>query len=171
MNSMVNHLPYVPVVDGVLIPDKPIYLLESQQFKNVDILIGSNKDEGHLLALRAYPTYRFRDRPPFMAYEDFHSKLRDYVYYYDHSLDFDAIEQQYVDHSSLDIPGVSILSTFSTIITDQAFACPALTTAFHYSLAGNKVFSYQMTHEPRWADGMDGGLSLCIFMYWMDNMQ
>ncbi|XP_071826398.1 cholinesterase-like [Apostichopus japonicus] len=150
IDSVINQLPYVPVVDGVLIPDKPLYLLKSRQFKNVDILIGSNKDEGDLLALRAYPTYIIRDRPPFMSYDEFRTRLRDYVYFYNHNLDFDAIEQQYVDHASIDTPGVSFLPTFSNIITDQAFACPALSTALFYSLAGNNVYSYQMTHEPSW---------------------
>lgn len=101
------------------------------------------------MALRAYPTYIIRDRPPFMSYDEFRTRLRDYVYFYNHNLDFDAIEQQYVDHASIDTPGVSFLPTFSNIITDQAFACPALSTALYYSLTGNNVYSYQMTHEPR----------------------
>ncbi len=63
-------------------------------------------------------------------------------------MEMDAVEQEYIDWSTVNDRRADYLTTFAAFTTDQAFACPADTTARSYLSMGSNVYFYQMTHVP-----------------------
>ena len=64
------------VIDGVFLEDHPLILLESGDFKTgVNVLLGTNQDEGALAALAVYPSYLLADEAPHMNRSDFQREV------------------------------------------------------------------------------------------------
>ncbi len=58
-------------IDGEFLTDLPINYIERGEFKNVNILLGTNQDEGAIYALAVYPNYILAEDPPHMNRSDF----------------------------------------------------------------------------------------------------
>ena len=52
-------MPFVPIIDGQFLPENPLRMLQSGQFKKTEVLLGANKDEGSYFLLY-YLTHLFR---------------------------------------------------------------------------------------------------------------
>lgn len=81
-------------------------------------LLGTNEDEGTLIALHAYPLYLRRIEPPTMTLREFRESLPDYLYYYTPLL-ASAVEQWYIDWTVADNPSADQLEAFVRLNTDQ----------------------------------------------------
>ena len=58
-------------MDGIFLTDIPINYIERGEFKNANIMLGTNEDEGALNALGVYPEYLLADEAPHMNRSDF----------------------------------------------------------------------------------------------------
>ncbi|XP_033099562.1 acetylcholinesterase-like [Anneissia japonica] len=145
----VNVIPFVPTVDGYFLADKPTKLLENGNFKSAKIMIGNNKDEGTLWAVRAYPAFLTTRNPPKMPLAEFREVFPEFVYWYKDPHTADAIEQQYLDWTIVDDTNADHFETFVKLTTDQSFACPANDVARAHVVNGNDVYRYEMTHVPK----------------------
>lgn len=148
ISTVYNELPFAPVVDGYFLTDKPANLIRKKDFAPIDLLLGTNADEGSLFALRYNPTYFLRDIPPPMSFEEFRENIPVYTYDYKTPMESRSIEQEYVDWSKADDPDSDYLKTLIAFTTDQTFACPTdMVARAHVSNAAN-VYLYHMTHVP-----------------------
>ncbi|XP_038079003.1 cholinesterase 1-like [Patiria miniata] len=142
-----NVIPFVPVVDGEFITDNPINLLKRGEFKKSDFMTGTTRDEGSLLAARAF-LRMLNDSDPFVNRTEFETKLGTYVYSYTNDLILNAVKQQYVDWATADDPDTNFFETFVRITTDEPFVCPTDAVARTYAAAGEDTYLYHMTHVP-----------------------
>ena len=58
----ISQFPFVPIVDGTFLGDMPQSLLDANNFKKTNILLGSNRDEGFyfiLYYLVSYTIFQF----------------------------------------------------------------------------------------------------------------
>lgn len=137
----------MPIVDGDFIPDKPAALLSRGDFKQCDILIGSVKDEGSLITIRAFVDQLPR-RNPYINKDRFEASLPQYVYNYNNDIILDAVQQQYVDWALADDPDTNYFYYFIELDSDEAFKCPADATARAHVRIGSNVYMYHMTYKP-----------------------
>eukprot|EP00057_Strongylocentrotus_purpuratus_P025315 XP_011679789.1 PREDICTED: cholinesterase 2 [Strongylocentrotus purpuratus] len=142
-----NELLFVPVVDGAFLPDIPIDMIKREEFHSVPTLLGTNEDEGTLIALRANPLYLRRKDPPTMTLREFRESLPDYLYYYTPLL-ASAVEQWYIDWTVADDSSADQLEAFVRLNTDQVFSCPTEITARALEGSQATVYRYEMTHDP-----------------------
>ena len=113
---------------GVFIPDAPIEIIKRREFNVVPTLLGTNLEEGTLIALRAKPAYLRRTDRPTMTLEEFRRKLPGYMYSYDTPAVVEAVEQWYIDWSQADNSSADQLTAFIDMSTDQV---GILLTAFN----------------------------------------
>lgn len=147
IGTTTNIIPFVPVIDGDFVPDHPWTLIKNHQFKQCNILLGSNLDDGSLISARAYPGQIAR-RFPFSDYAFYRETLDNFIYTYHNDLILDSIDEHYVDWKIADDPDSNYFYTYMEVITDEAFACPVDSTARAYVASGNTVYMYQLTHLP-----------------------
>ncbi|XP_022105571.1 cholinesterase 1-like [Acanthaster planci] len=142
-----NVIPFVPVVDGEFITDSPANLLDRGEFKKSPFMTGTTRDEGTLLAARAF-LRMLNDSDPFVNRTEFDFKLSTYIYSYTNDLILDAVRQQYVDWATADDPETNFFETFVSITTDEPFVCPTDAVARTYAKTGADTYMYHMTHVP-----------------------
>jgi para-nitrobenzyl esterase len=56
VTEQANRVFWLPVVDGIEIPDQPRWLFESGLFHRVPAIVGTNRDEGWGFVLRSFPS-------------------------------------------------------------------------------------------------------------------
>ncbi|XP_072020499.1 acetylcholinesterase-like [Amphiura filiformis] len=134
-------------VDGVFLDDLPMNYINRGDFKNVNIMVGTNQDEGALNAIGVYPDYLFADDPPHMNRSDFLREVPRYVGE-DNPVFLDAMYQEYTPWDVVDKPDADYLRAFIDINTDLKFACPTDIVARVHAEAGDNVYMYQMTRDP-----------------------
>ena len=61
---------FVPMIDGVVLPDAPDAMLNSGNFKDTQILLGVNQDEGSYFLLYGAPGFS-KDNESLISREDF----------------------------------------------------------------------------------------------------
>nr|XP_054750531.1 cholinesterase-like [Lytechinus pictus] len=152
--NLFNELLFVPVVDGSFLPDIPIDMIKREEFHKVPTLLGTNEDEGTLIALRAYPIYLRRTDPPTMTIQEFRESLPNYLYYYTPML-ASAVEQWYIDWSLADNSSADQLEAFVRLNTDQVFSCSTEIMARALEGCQAIIYRYEMTHDPSrsiWGD-------------------
>lgn len=139
-----NVIPLVPVIDGEFITDNPRYLLQQKQFKMCDIMVGNTKDDGSLVAMRAYIGQIPRIKP-YSDYETFLDRVRRFTYTYTNDIIVNSIAQQYVDWKDFDDPTTNYFYKYIELITDETFHCPSEHVARAYAMSGLSVYRYYYT--------------------------
>lgn len=141
LGTTTNVIPLVPTIDGEFITDDPRHLLEQNKFKMCDIMTGNTKDDGSLVAMRAYPLQIPRAQP-FSDYETFLDRVARFTYTYTNDVIVNSIAQEYVDWENFDDPEANYFYKYIELITDEAFHCPSEHAARAYALSGNGVYRY-----------------------------
>ncbi|XP_782312.4 carboxylesterase 5A-like [Strongylocentrotus purpuratus] len=144
---LTNEMLYAPVVDYAFLPDIPMEIVRRQEFHKVPTLIGTNEDEGTLIALRVYPLYVVRPNPPNISLSEFRELIPLYLFY-NSPMMASAVEQWYIDWTQADDPSANHINSFINWNTDQMFACPAEAMARAVADTGAPVYRYEMTHDP-----------------------
>lgn len=128
-----DHHQWNPVPDGFLVPDDPRVLFETGQFSRVDVIAGTNSDEGTLFV----PDLLTMDEDEELEMlQIFFPEIAQEVFdFYEQNLD--------------DSPGYRFAEG---ALTHQVFACP-----IHYMLDQMrnfapelKLFGYQFDHQGAW---------------------
>ncbi|XP_071498758.1 cholinesterase-like [Diadema antillarum] len=142
-----NVIPLVPTVDGEFLPDKPLELLASGRFNKCPVMLGSTKDDGSLIAARAF-LRAIPDDDPHVNSTQFRDSLERFTYTYVNDIVVDAMMQEYVDWTLADDPDANYFYNYIALETDEAFACPTDGWARVYAESDQDVYLYQFTHLP-----------------------
>ena len=114
-----NH-PYGPNIDGALIPDNLTNLFEEGSFNNVDLMIGSNKNEDYM-----YIDESVTEKDINRLIENYYPEYRDKIL------------------SWLDLEDPRLAMDHLT--TNQVTLCPSVFIARSLSKNGNNVYQYHFT--------------------------
>lgn len=75
--------PSAPTVDGVFMPKDPISMLRESDLSGIDILVGSNRDEGIDILTFMFPILRFRHNSRTFLYSGTYFLLYDFIDYFE----------------------------------------------------------------------------------------
>ncbi|XP_078591750.1 cholinesterase 1-like [Branchiostoma floridae x Branchiostoma japonicum] len=144
--------PLYPVIDGSFIQQNPVKALDDGQFKQTDILLGSNTNEGMLfLILYGIPGYGVGsvDRSQFI--QNIYAMTTGL-----NELAVEAVAFQYTDWLRPD-DGDMYRDALDTALTDQYYFCPNFRTARAHTRVGTTAYMYEFAHlasnvvSPDWA--------------------
>ncbi|KAM4889466.1 cholinesterase isoform 2-T2 [Thomomys bottae] len=148
-----------PTVDKDFLPDMPDTLLHSGQFKNTQILVGVNRDEGSFFLVYGAPGFS-KDNDSIITRSQFEEGL-DMFFPGVGELGKEAILFHYVDWVDDPRPE-KYREALDDAVGDYNIVCPALEFADKFSDLGNHVFFYYFEHRssklpwPEWMGVMHG---------------
>uniref|UniRef100_A0A131Z4S3 Carboxylic ester hydrolase n=1 Tax=Rhipicephalus appendiculatus TaxID=34631 RepID=A0A131Z4S3_RHIAP len=146
--------PFVPVVDGVLLPDTPQTLMDKGSFaRNISVMLGSNANEGSWF-LQYFFGLPVTEETPEVTKENFMAALEAL----DPSLEHTPIAAIMNMYTAGEIPSTAadILKALDSIVGDYHFTCPAVRWADTFARAGIPVYQYVFARRssrnpwPRW---------------------
>ncbi|KAG7484102.1 hypothetical protein MATL_G00045570 [Megalops atlanticus] len=119
--SSLFRFPFVPVVDGVELPDTPDAMLSSGNFKDAQILLGVNQDEGSYFLLYGAPGFS-KDNESLISREDFLEGVRLSVPHAN-DIGLEAVLLLYTDWMDEDNPRKN-RDAMDDIVGDHNIICP-----------------------------------------------
>ncbi|XP_070551652.1 cholinesterase-like [Ptychodera flava] len=141
----------IPFVDGHLITGMTDDLLNQRAFTktNVDIMIGTNADEGTFYLCMVMPQ---AINDPVLSinktvYEQIWTAFIFESFKYIPAVQ-DAIKLMYVNWEEADSDDADYVEAYSQMQGDFEFVCPSDKSARAYSKFGANVYMYHMTHAP-----------------------
>ncbi|XP_056298967.1 acetylcholinesterase [Pseudoliparis swirei] len=157
---------FVPVVDGDVLPDNPEAMLSSGNFKDTQILLGVNQDEGSYFLLYGAPGFS-KDNESLISREDFLEGVKLSVPHAN-DIGLEAVVLQYTDWMD-ENNGVKNRDAMDDVVGDHNVICPlahfARSYAQHSALKANSqgaVFLYLFDHRasnlawPEWMGVIHG---------------
>ncbi|XP_070552102.1 fatty acyl-CoA hydrolase precursor, medium chain-like [Ptychodera flava] len=144
-------LPFEPVVDGQFVTTKPDDLLSRGRFNktNVDILIGTNANEGTPFLAALLPSLAVASEPTVSKAEYGQVYLLLLYGSFKHNPTAqDAIKLMYIPWSDVAANDTNYADAYIEMQSDYMFVCPADKSARAYSNSGANVYMYHMTHAP-----------------------
>lgn len=137
-------LPFIPVVDGDFLPDTPDTLLKNGKFKQTQILVGVNKDEGAPFLVYGAPGFN-KDTDSLINETQFRDSLK--VSFPEISnIGLESIVFHYTDWNDEANPA-RYRDAMAEIIGDYNFVCPVLEFIKYSAMAGNNGFLYYFEHR------------------------
>ncbi|XP_028653836.1 acetylcholinesterase [Erpetoichthys calabaricus] len=121
---------FVPMVDGVVFPDTPEAMLSSGNFKETQILLGVNQDEGSYFLLYGAPGFS-KDNESLISREDFLEGVKLGVPHAN-DIGLEAVIHQYTDWMDENNP-VKNRDAMDDIVGDHNVICPVLHFAGSYA--------------------------------------
>ncbi|GAM26595.1 hypothetical protein SAMD00019534_097700 [Acytostelium subglobosum LB1] len=128
LHPLFAFLPWTPIVDGKLILDQPLAMLEKGNFNKVPVLMGTVQEEA-LIFIASVSTN--------INSLEYHAALVDIFGRY--SIGIDELYKPLVNGSNYE-------GLMTTIGTDYIFVCPTRRAAVAVAQAGLPVFQYQFIH-------------------------
>lgn len=145
--------PFVPVVDGHFFVDEPKILLEKGEFKNTDILMGSNKEEAFFFLL-TQPKSDFPRRENFTIPQEILEKTVKNIFpQWNHAM-IKALISKYIGNNLSD--GLRNLNALDKMVGDVKFTCGVNNYARMYAENDCNVYMYYFTQQsekdpwPKW---------------------
>ena len=169
----VMQFPFVPVVDGVFLPDDPVHILNTRNFKKCPILLGSNLNEGSFFLIYELPDYMSLEHKT-MTYDQFKLSINQLFQYYpqypqeNNKFGLHAILHQYSNHLDPE-DQVSNIIALDNAVGDCHFTCHVNYFQHHYASAGENVYAYYFTQQyqsnpwPKWMGVLHGDEILFVF--------
>nr|XP_054750094.1 uncharacterized protein LOC129255792 [Lytechinus pictus] len=141
---------YPVTMDGTFLEDTPANLYKKNDFANVPLLIGFNRDEGTIGPYFYFPSYVGSPTPPPMDRNLFEIFVKGLLVNYgtDDEIVHDAVFQEYIDWAMADNPESDYFQSFVNYGTDSDYACPSDIVMRKHAEAGGTVYKYFMTHAP-----------------------
>lgn len=112
---------FVPLVDGVVLPDTPEAMLNSGNFKDTQILLGVNQDEGSYFLLYGAPGFS-KDNDSLISREDFLEGVKMSVPHAN-DIGLEAVVLQYTDWMDENNP-LKNRDAMDDIVGDHNVICP-----------------------------------------------
>ncbi|KAL4631395.1 acetylcholinesterase-like [Arapaima gigas] len=112
---------FVPVIDGVVLPDTPDAMLSSSNFKDTQILLGVNQDEGSYFLLYGAPGFS-KDNDSLITREDFLAGVKMSVPHAN-DIGLEAVVLQYTDWMDENNP-LKNRDAMDDIVGDHNVICP-----------------------------------------------
>ncbi|KAF5282152.1 hypothetical protein FQR65_LT02849 [Abscondita terminalis] len=145
---------FLPVKDGDVIVD-PLQKLAQKDFKQTEILLGSNLNEGNFFLLHTFPHIFKNEENVTITYEDFVEVMRKFG----HNKTESEVQAIFYEYTNWIDPNDSdaIMDALDKRAGDQYFTCPINEVARAYAEADNDVYVYYYQHKsdkhywPKWA--------------------
>ncbi|XP_028395425.1 acetylcholinesterase-like [Dendronephthya gigantea] len=143
-----GHFTWVPVIDHILIGDNPRYLIKNLPKKKVNVLLGTNKNEGSRWMV--YLLNFLRYKRPFKLKTKQLRSLIDQVFYELSDAARSKIKEFYFKFAHNKTTPTFNRDLYQILLEDRHMYCPMLDMA--KALSGtdvNDVFMYRMKHRSR----------------------
>ncbi|XP_022099989.1 cholinesterase 1-like [Acanthaster planci] len=139
-------LPFVPVVDGEVIPADPKDLYEQGAINDAVSIIGANADEGMFFIKPFFPDNIYK--APFVDSYSFDVYVRCFLALIvsPELIVADAAKMMYINTTCANAPDCDYLQSLSQVLGDAMFVCPGVKTAKAFTKAGRKVYHYNMKY-------------------------
>ncbi|CAD6202673.1 GSCOCT00009710001.2-RA-CDS [Cotesia congregata] len=137
--------PSAPTIDGIFLPKAPLELLKEADFKETEILIGNNLNEGTYFILYDFIDYFEKDQPSFLQREKFLSIINT-IFKNMTEVEREAIAFQYTDWERPK-DGYRYQKAIADIVGDYFFICPSTLFAQLFAERGMKVYYYFFTQR------------------------
>ncbi|KAM9425765.1 acetylcholinesterase [Pholidichthys leucotaenia] len=121
---------FVPVVDGKVLPDTPEDMLNSGNFKDTQILLGFNQDEGSYFLVYGVPGFS-KDNDSLISREDFLEGVK-MVVPHANDIGLEAVVLQYTDWLD-ENNGIKNRDAMDDIVGDHNVICPLAHFAHSYA--------------------------------------
>ncbi|KAJ8280467.1 hypothetical protein GJAV_G00054890 [Gymnothorax javanicus] len=162
-NALKQHPPvgsvFIPTVDGDFLTDLPSVLIQSGQFKNTELLLGTNKDEGTYFLVYGAPGFSI-EHESLITRDNLMQVVGLYFPGYN-QIALDSVVFYYTDWTD-ELNGKKNRDALNYIIGDYYFTCPLLEFARTYAAFGHKAYLYLFDHRssrnswPPWMGVMHG---------------
>uniref|UniRef100_A0A4W5QDX7 Carboxylic ester hydrolase n=1 Tax=Hucho hucho TaxID=62062 RepID=A0A4W5QDX7_9TELE len=119
--SAIFRFSFVPVIDGVVLPDTPEAMLSSGNIKDTQILLGVNQDEGSFFLLYGAPGFS-KDNESLISREDFVESVKLSVPHAN-EIGQEAVVLQYTDWFD-ENNGVKNRDSLDDVVGDHNVICP-----------------------------------------------
>lgn len=159
--------PFVPIVDGSFLDEDPAISLREKNFKQTNIMVGSNKDEGTYWLVYNQPGLFNLTENVFVSKSEFEDSVRK-MYANQPKIAQEAIIHQYTNWLNPD-DQVKNRDAIDKIVGDYHFTCGANEMAYRYAYYGNNVYSYYFVQRPsaspwpHWMGTIHGDEILFVF--------
>lgn len=158
--------PFVPVYDGTFLPEDPRLALERHAFKDCELLIGSNTNEGFFFIIYEVPHIE-KDEENLLDYSRYIEALK-HSFPKANSFGLEAIAFQYRPWITPN-KGALLRDAVDAAVGDYAFVCPTVEFAKAYASADHPVYYYRFTERmsnslfPDWMGVLHGDEIAYIF--------
>uniref|UniRef100_A0ABM5G3N0 Carboxylic ester hydrolase n=1 Tax=Pogona vitticeps TaxID=103695 RepID=A0ABM5G3N0_9SAUR len=143
-SSSLLELPFIPVVDGDFLTDKPVTLLKNGKFKQTQILMGINKDEGAPFLVYGAPGFS-KDTDSLINETEFWASLK-FAFPEMTEIGLESIAFHYTDGEVEQNP-FYYRDAMGEIIGDYNFICPVVEFIKYFVKSGNNGFLYFFEHR------------------------
>ncbi|CRK86983.1 CLUMA_CG000796, isoform A [Clunio marinus] len=137
--------PSAPTIDGEFMPADPMSMLASANLEGIDILVGSNRDEGTYFLLYDFIDYFDRDSPTQLSREKF-LDIMNTIFSKVSQPEREAIIFQYTSYESAN-DGYQSQQQVAKAVADHFFICPTNEFAIGLADRGASVYYYYFTHR------------------------
>ncbi|XP_072014791.1 acetylcholinesterase-like [Amphiura filiformis] len=150
---------YTPVYDGIFLPDDPTDAQDQGSFKQCELLIGSNANEGNLFLDYRVPGFS-RDDESLIDYDSYIAAL-EYIFPRLNSFGLNAIAFQYRPWKTPNNQSL-LRDAVGLAAGDNGFTCPTVELVKAYAKEGNQVYYYQFEERasnnpyPEWMGVLHG---------------
>ncbi|KAK9524452.1 hypothetical protein VZT92_016847 [Zoarces viviparus] len=163
--SALFRFPFVPVVDGEVVPDTPEAMLNSGNFKDTQILLGVNQDEGSYFLLYGAPGFS-KDNESLISREDFLEGVKLSVPHAN-DIGLEAVVLQYTDWMD-ENNGAKNRDALDDVVGDHNVVCPL--AHFARSYAQHSALKANMGGVVNSAANSQGGVYLYLFDHRASNL-
>ncbi|XP_076652400.1 acetylcholinesterase 2 [Halictus rubicundus] len=147
--------PSAPTIDGIFLPKDPLELLQEADFKDTEILIGNNKNEGTYFILYDFIDFFEKDQASYLERDKFLGIINT-IFKNMSQIERDAITFQYTDWEQVN-NGYIYQKMIADVVGDYFFICPSIHFAQLFADRGMKVYYYfftQRTSTNLWGEWM-----------------
>ncbi|XP_055345981.1 acetylcholinesterase-like isoform X2 [Paramacrobiotus metropolitanus] len=146
--------PFVAVIDGDFLPQRPETILRNGQYKRCNVLLGSNSEEGSFFMNYHFKNFQTTGEDVSLSHEELINAYENAFYNFSR-IAKDAIIFQYTDwiHPNDPTNNVNLLDK---AIGDYFFTCNVNEVAMVYATGGQNVYMYLFNHRssnmawPKW---------------------
>uniref|UniRef100_A0A0P4WKV8 Carboxylic ester hydrolase n=1 Tax=Scylla olivacea TaxID=85551 RepID=A0A0P4WKV8_SCYOL len=166
-SSGICDFPFVPIIDGAFLDERPISSLRNNNFKKTNIMMGSNTEEGYWFIMYFLTDIFRREEDIKVTRSEFEASVRDLHPYFNEVVR-QAIMFEYTDWNSHD-EGSMYRNAIDKMVGDYHFTCNVNEFAHYYAQAGNNVYMYYYKHRssqnlwPKWMGVLHGDEISFIF--------
>ncbi|XP_032511934.2 acetylcholinesterase-like [Danaus plexippus] len=152
--------PFVPIIDGSFLDEKPRKSLAHQNFKKTNVLMGSNTEEGYYFILYYLTELLPKEENVGITREQYLQAVRE-LNPFVNDVSRQAIVYEYTDWLNPDDP-VNNKNSLDKMVGDYHFACGVNEFAHRYAETGNNVYTYYYKHRsknspwPSWTGVLHG---------------
>ncbi|XP_072015174.1 cholinesterase 1-like [Amphiura filiformis] len=138
---------YAPVYDGTFIPEDPVDVQDQGSFKQCELIVGSNSNEGNLFFFIYRVPWFTEDGEGLLDYEGYIEALRYILPKEFHSFGLEAIAFQYRPWKTPNNQSL-LRDAVDLVAGDYAFSCTSVELAKAYAREGNQVHYYRFEERP-----------------------